>query len=119
MQECYKKAAEFNGTGRLNNMRYTIEKHVHDSKNVMYELAKDVMLIHLNDLKMYILEELERTLKESIELSLKTDDHSIPDFSTAFDMVRRHYNELKSSQDEEVSLTGADSPGPAAALVDM
>ncbi|XP_018536378.1 nuclear GTPase SLIP-GC isoform X1 [Lates calcarifer] len=116
MQACYERAAEFRGPDTLNNMRDAIKKHVHDSKNVMFQVAKDVMLTQLKDLKMYILEELEKSLKESIELSLKTDDYSIPDFSAELNMVKRYRDERQTSQGEEMSLTGADPRGPAAAL---
>ncbi|XP_040919090.1 nuclear GTPase SLIP-GC-like isoform X2 [Toxotes jaculatrix] len=116
MQECYDEAAKFRGTDTLKNMRQTIEKHVHESKNTMFEVAKNVMLDKLNKLKGRILEELEKTLKQSIELSLKTDDYSIPDFSAELDMVKRHYDELKLSSDGEMSLTGTDQPGPSSAL---
>ncbi|XP_071329760.1 nuclear GTPase SLIP-GC-like [Trachinotus anak] len=104
MQECYKKASTFSGPGTLDNMRSTIEKHVHDSKNAMFERAKNVLLDSLNNLKRDILEKLEKSLKESIELSLKTDEHSIPDVSAELDMVKRYYDELKPSPDEELEL---------------
>ncbi|XP_022608136.1 nuclear GTPase SLIP-GC-like isoform X2 [Seriola dumerili] len=116
MHDCYKKAAEFRGQGSLEKMRYTIERHVLESKDTMFDQAKDHMLMQLNDLKEYILEKLEKTLKESIELSLKTDDYSIPDVAAELDMVKRHYNELIGSPDEEMSLLGSDPPGPSAAL---
>ncbi|XP_050929827.1 nuclear GTPase SLIP-GC isoform X6 [Lates calcarifer] len=103
MQDCYKKAAKFTGQDTLKNMRDTIEKHVHDSKDTMFDMAKNEMLRQLDELKTFILEELERTLKGSIELSLKTDDHSIPDFSLELGMVKRYYDELKSCMDEEMS----------------
>ncbi|XP_050923038.1 uncharacterized protein LOC108886319 isoform X2 [Lates calcarifer] len=103
MQDCYTKAAKFRGQDTLKNMRDTIEKHVHDSKDTMFDMAKNEMLRQLDELKTFILEELERTLKGSIELSLKTDDHSIPDFSLELGMVKRYYDELKSCMDEEMS----------------
>ncbi|XP_056258535.1 nuclear GTPase SLIP-GC-like [Seriola aureovittata] len=115
MQECYRKAAEFRGQGTLENMRHTIERHVHDSKNTMFDQAKDSLLVYLTNLKRDILEELEKTLKESTEVSLKTHDYAIPDVSEDIDMVKSHYDELKPSLDEETSLIGStDPPGPAA-----
>ncbi|KAG7242909.1 hypothetical protein INR49_018164 [Caranx melampygus] len=78
MQGCYERAATFSGPGVLKNMRDTIEWHVYDSKNIMFEQAKDVFLLHLNILKECVLKELEETLMKSIELSLKTADDSIP-----------------------------------------
>ncbi|XP_044037104.1 nuclear GTPase SLIP-GC-like isoform X2 [Siniperca chuatsi] len=114
MQDCYKKAAEIRGQDSLKNMRDTIEKHVHDSKNTMFEQAKDVMLNQLRCLKEDILKTLEETMQESIELSLKTDGDSIPDVTGELVMVKQHYNELRGSADEE-TLICADPPGPVAA----
>ncbi|XP_044037081.1 nuclear GTPase SLIP-GC-like isoform X3 [Siniperca chuatsi] len=114
MQDCYKKAAEIRGQDSLKNMRDTIEKHVHDSKNTMFEQAKDVMLNQLRCLKEDILKTLEETMQESIELSLKTDGDSIPDVTVELEMVKQHYNELRGSADEE-TLICADPPGPVAA----
>ncbi|XP_026181789.1 nuclear GTPase SLIP-GC-like isoform X2 [Mastacembelus armatus] len=106
MKECYKKAAAFSGKGTLGNMRETLEKHVHDEKNRMFERAKAVMLYLLNKLKEEILQRLETTLMESIEQSLKTDDSSIPDVSRELEMVKRCYHKLKDSEDHEISVTG-------------
>ncbi|KAM6905315.1 nuclear GTPase SLIP-GC-like [Xenentodon cancila] len=78
MQQCYDRAAEFRGTGSLQNMRETIMRHVHESKNIMFDQAKDEMLKQLNSLMEDILQTLWKTMKESIELSLKTEEHSIP-----------------------------------------
>ncbi|XP_015224690.1 PREDICTED: nuclear GTPase SLIP-GC-like [Cyprinodon variegatus] len=44
LNECYDKAAGFSGTGSLQNMRETIERHVHKSKDILFEKAKDEML---------------------------------------------------------------------------
>ncbi|XP_026181788.1 nuclear GTPase SLIP-GC-like isoform X1 [Mastacembelus armatus] len=106
MKECYKKAAAFRGKGTLGNMRETLEKHVHDEKNRMFERAKAVMLFHLNKLKEEILQRLEMTLMESIEQSLKSDDSSIPDVSRELEMVKSCYHKLKGSEDHEISVTG-------------
>ncbi|XP_047213888.1 nuclear GTPase SLIP-GC-like [Girardinichthys multiradiatus] len=97
MQDCYKKAAVFTGEGTLQNMRETIEKHVHGSKNNMFESAKDAMKKQLGDLMIEVLYRLENTMKESIELSLKTDEHSIPDVSAELKMVHEFYNKLQES----------------------
>ncbi|XP_054463274.1 nuclear GTPase SLIP-GC-like [Anoplopoma fimbria] len=101
MQECYNDAKQISGTGILQNMRDTIVKHVHGSKDVMFQEAKDVMLNQLRDLMNDILENLEKTMQESIELSLKTDAVSIPDVTVELEMVRNHHKELKGSPDEE------------------
>ncbi|PWA19256.1 hypothetical protein CCH79_00014666 [Gambusia affinis] len=50
MQDCYRKAAAFTGTGTLQNMRETIENHVHGSQDTMFEDAKKVMMNHLHSL---------------------------------------------------------------------
>ncbi|XP_070778952.1 nuclear GTPase SLIP-GC-like [Enoplosus armatus] len=115
MQECYEKAKTFRGKGSQDKMRDTIETHVYDSKNTMFEKAKDAMLSQLRRLKEEILEELEKTMQKSIELSLKTDDVSIPDVASELEQVKKYYNELKKSPDEETSLICDDPPGPAAA----
>ncbi|XP_028267923.1 nuclear GTPase SLIP-GC-like [Parambassis ranga] len=81
MQTSYEKAATFSGPGSLDNMRFTLQKHVHDSKDTMFKQAGETMLKKLKDLKEEILGTLEETMMESIDLSLKTDDHSIPDVS--------------------------------------
>ncbi|CAI5675407.1 unnamed protein product [Oreochromis niloticus] len=99
MKECYKEAAAFTGKGTLKNMRDTIEKHVH-SKMDMFEEAKNIMLEQLNDLKETVLRTLEKTLKESIEHSLKPEACSLPDVSEHFEVVKKHYDELKGIQDE-------------------
>ncbi|KAK2833466.1 hypothetical protein Q5P01_017355 [Channa striata] len=95
MQECYKKAADFRGPDKLKNMRNTVELHVCDLKNVMFEQAKEVMLNHLMKLMEKILKTLEDTLNEGIELSLKTDDSSLPDFSKELELTKQYYSELK------------------------
>ncbi|XP_070836805.1 nuclear GTPase SLIP-GC-like [Chaetodon trifascialis] len=101
MKECYQNAAGFKGTGSLEKMRSTIEKHVHYSKDTMFEQAKDVMLSQLKCLKEYILKTLEDTLQKSIELSLKTDGDSLPDVSVELAEVKKHYKDLIGSPDEE------------------
>ncbi|TDH02908.1 hypothetical protein EPR50_G00157490 [Perca flavescens] len=105
MQECYDKAAEFRGEGSLKNMRETIEKHVRDAKNIMFERAKDEMTNQLRDLMEAILEDLEKTMQESIVLSLSTDGDSIPDVTEELQMVKSHYNELMGNPNEEPSQT--------------
>ncbi|XP_035852377.1 nuclear GTPase SLIP-GC-like isoform X5 [Sander lucioperca] len=101
MQECYDKAAGFRGEGSLKNMRDTIEKHVRDAKNIMFERAKDEMMNQLRDLMEEILEKLKKTMQESIELSLNTYGDSIPDVTVELQMVKSHNNELKGSPKEE------------------
>ncbi|XP_025762007.1 nuclear GTPase SLIP-GC isoform X2 [Oreochromis niloticus] len=96
MEECYIKAAAFRGPGTLNNMRETIERHVHSNKG-MFERAKNTMLEKLNALMQYILETLQKTMMESIELSLKTDNCSLPDFSAELSMVKENYDKLENS----------------------
>ncbi|XP_029292882.1 nuclear GTPase SLIP-GC-like [Cottoperca gobio] len=41
MEECYEEAKEIKGRDSLKNMRDIIVKHVHDSKNIMFQQAKD------------------------------------------------------------------------------
>lgn len=43
-------AAAFRGQDSLKNMRETIQAHVHNSKNTMFQQAVDVMLDQLSDL---------------------------------------------------------------------
>ncbi|XP_039467609.1 nuclear GTPase SLIP-GC-like [Oreochromis aureus] len=105
MEEGYKKAAEFRGTGMLYNMRETIKNHVHSKKD-MFEQAKNTMLEKLHSLMRDILETLEETMKEAFELSFKTDGSSLPDVSTELGMVKKCYDELAATPDDEVSLTG-------------
>ncbi|KAF1379492.1 hypothetical protein PFLUV_G00176610 [Perca fluviatilis] len=112
MQECYDKAAEFRGEGSLKNMRDTIEKHVRDAKNIMFERAKDEMMNQLRDLMEEILEDLEKTMQESIELSLSTYGDSIPDVTAELQMVKSHYNELMRNLNEETSQACAKPLGP-------
>ncbi|XP_049926287.1 nuclear GTPase SLIP-GC-like [Epinephelus moara] len=112
MQECYEKAAEISGAGMLNNMRSTIEKHVRDSKDIMFQRAKDAMLEQLRNLMVLILGELN-TMQESIELSLNTDGDSIPDVSGELQMVKNYYDELKENSREEPPYMSADPPVPA------
>ncbi|KAM4716438.1 nuclear GTPase SLIP-GC-like [Anableps anableps] len=102
MQECYKKAARFEKTDTLKNMRETIQNHVTGLKDTMFEKAKNVMLTELKSLADNILETIESTMEESLELSLRTDDHSIPDVSTELEMVQKLYDELKSNTKEKM-----------------
>ncbi|KAM8723463.1 nuclear GTPase SLIP-GC-like [Acanthopagrus schlegelii] len=102
MQDCYQQAAGFRGKDSLKNMRDTIKQHVHSLKNSMFEQAKDTMLGQLRSLKVFILKELKETMQKSIELSLKTDDYSLPDFKVELAEVKKHYNALKKSQEEEI-----------------
>ncbi|XP_038126020.1 nuclear GTPase SLIP-GC-like isoform X2 [Cyprinodon tularosa] len=96
--ECYDKAAGFSGTGLLQNMRETIERHVHKSNNILFEKAKDEMLDLHSSLRTEILATLESTMKESIELSFKIDKDSIPDVSEELTRVQQLHEEfLKSS----------------------
>lgn len=97
MQDCYTRAAVFTGTGTLNNMRETIEKHVLGSKDTMFENAKKVMINQMQNLKAEVIQRLVCTMKEAIELSLKTDDYSIPDVSEELQMVQNFHDELKRS----------------------
>ncbi|KAI3359236.1 hypothetical protein L3Q82_002755 [Scortum barcoo] len=56
MLECYEKAAEFTGgEGSLDKMRETIVKHVRESKDIMFEQAKDEMLRQLRGLEFLFL----------------------------------------------------------------
>ncbi|XP_036944244.1 nuclear GTPase SLIP-GC isoform X2 [Acanthopagrus latus] len=101
MQDCYQQAAGFRGKDSLKNMRDTIKQHVHSLKNSMFEQAKDTMLGQLRSLKVFILKALEETMQKSIELSLKTDDYSLPDFKVELAEVKKHYDYLKKTQEEE------------------
>ncbi|XP_063327900.1 nuclear GTPase SLIP-GC-like isoform X2 [Pelmatolapia mariae] len=105
MEEGYKKAAKFKGEGTLYCMRETIKNHVHSKKD-MFEQAKNTMLEKLHDLMENIQEILEKTTKESIKCSFKTDGSLLPDVSTELDMVKKHYDQLAATPDDEVSLTG-------------
>ncbi|XP_047428431.1 nuclear GTPase SLIP-GC-like [Mugil cephalus] len=93
MRECYESAA---GKPTLKNMRDTIEKHVQDSKDVIFDRAKDAMLNQLNQLKENIMKTMETTMKKATEVSLKTDDSSCPDVSAELAEVKKIYKELKS-----------------------
>ncbi|XP_041868550.1 nuclear GTPase SLIP-GC-like [Melanotaenia boesemani] len=106
MQDCYKRAAEFKGTGSLLNMRHTIERHVSESNNIMFDQAKEVMLNLLKDLMRYIFKTLEETMRESTELSLKTNDDLIPDVSTELTTVEKLFDKLKHILEEEMSQNG-------------
>ncbi|XP_034075650.1 nuclear GTPase SLIP-GC-like isoform X4 [Gymnodraco acuticeps] len=115
MKPCYDRAKEIRGEGTLKNMRETIEMHVHGSKNDMFAQAKDAMMKQLRDLMLEILEKQCNMMQKSIELSLKTDGVSIPDVSVELEMVKKYYNELTGSPDDDAILC-SDSPGQAAAL---
>ncbi|XP_028268242.1 nuclear GTPase SLIP-GC-like isoform X2 [Parambassis ranga] len=95
MQTSYERAAVFKGKDTLKNMRNTLEQHVHDSKDTMFKQAKNNMLKNLNDLQKFILLALKNTMMESIELSLKTDEHSIPDVSEELVRVEKYYYDLQ------------------------
>ncbi|XP_036004526.1 nuclear GTPase SLIP-GC [Fundulus heteroclitus] len=99
MEECYKTAAGFSGSGMLEKMRETLTKHVHESKDTMFMKAKDVMMNHFQSLRGEILETVKDTLKTSIDLSLRTDSCSILDVSTELVMVQKIYNDLENSSD--------------------
>ncbi|MED6255808.1 hypothetical protein ATANTOWER_015302 [Ataeniobius toweri] len=94
IQECCEKAPQFRGKNTLQNMRQTIQKHVHTFKNTMFEKAKDVMLEQLQKLMVDVVGDLEKNMMASIEPSLKTEDCSIPDVSTELAMVQKLYDEL-------------------------
>ncbi|XP_059204116.1 nuclear GTPase SLIP-GC-like [Centropristis striata] len=94
MKECYQRAEAFTGTGSLDNMRRTIKEHVHNSGNIMFEKAKNAMLLQLVDLMVVILEKLKKTMQEAIELSLKTDGDSIPDVQAELELVKTYYIKL-------------------------
>ncbi|KAM4535930.1 nuclear GTPase SLIP-GC-like isoform 4-T5 [Fundulus diaphanus] len=97
MEECYKTAAGFSGPGDLEKMRETLTKHVYESKDTMFMKAKDVMMNHLQSLRVEILETVKDTLKTSIDLSLRTDSCSILDVSTELEMVQKFYDDLVNS----------------------
>ncbi|XP_041812783.1 nuclear GTPase SLIP-GC-like [Chelmon rostratus] len=104
MKECYQNAAGFKGLGSLGNMRTAIEKHVHYSKDTMFDQAKDCMLKELRSLKEYILKTLEETMQKSIELSLKTVGDSIPDVTVELAKVKKYYDGLIVSPGEETLI---------------
>nr|XP_040045927.1 nuclear GTPase SLIP-GC-like [Gasterosteus aculeatus aculeatus] len=101
MQKCYDDAKGIRGKHSLNNMRETMRKHVHDSKNIMFKNARKVMLNQLRELRDDILKDLKETMQESIELSLKTDGYSIPDVAEELNMVKNHYKGLKGSAEDD------------------
>ncbi|KAM6904707.1 nuclear GTPase SLIP-GC-like [Xenentodon cancila] len=102
MQQRYDRAAEFRGTGSLQNMRETIMRHVIESKNIMFDQVKDEMLNQLKSLMEGILQTLRKTMKKSIKLSLKTEEHSIPDVSAELETAQKLYDELKSSSETKI-----------------
>lgn len=97
MKECYKTAAGYSGPGMMEKMRETLTRHLYESKDSMFSKAKNVMLNHLLSLRVEILKTMTDTLNNSIDLSLRTEDHSIPDVSTELTMVKKLYNKLISS----------------------
>uniref|UniRef100_A0A669EBY2 Nuclear GTPase SLIP-GC-like n=1 Tax=Oreochromis niloticus TaxID=8128 RepID=A0A669EBY2_ORENI len=101
MEEGYKKALAFTGEDTLYNMRETIKNHVHSKKD-MFEQAKNTMLEKLHDLMVYVLETLEKTMKESIGLSFKAEECLLPDVSTELKMVKKHYDLLVGTPDDEI-----------------
>ncbi|XP_076609320.1 nuclear GTPase SLIP-GC-like [Chaetodon auriga] len=101
MEECYQNAAGFKGPGSLENMRSAIEKHIHYSKDTMFEQTKDFMLSQMKCLKEYILKTLKDTLQKSIELSLKTDGDSLPDVKVELAEVKKYYEVLIGSPDKK------------------
>lgn len=103
MQDCYKKAAQFQGKNSLQNMRETIQHHVHNFKDTMFEKARSFMLELLLKLMVDILGLLEKNLIESIELSLKNEDSSIPDVSKELSMVQKRCDKLSSRMDAKTS----------------
>ncbi|XP_015260840.1 PREDICTED: nuclear GTPase SLIP-GC-like [Cyprinodon variegatus] len=96
MQECYKTAAGYSGTGMLEKMRETLKKHVHGLKDTMFEDAKTAMLDHLLGLRKEVLQTMD-TLEGTIELSLKADDQSVPDVSKELARVMKSYKEVNKS----------------------
>ncbi|XP_030592520.1 nuclear GTPase SLIP-GC-like [Archocentrus centrarchus] len=102
MKKCYEDAKKIEGDGAQNNMRTTIERYVYSNKQ-MYEEAKKNMLKKMNYMKTTIKKELEETMKESIKHSLRTYACLLPVFSEQLREVKKHYDELKSRQDEEMS----------------
>uniref|UniRef100_UPI0037E97389 nuclear GTPase SLIP-GC-like isoform X2 n=1 Tax=Semicossyphus pulcher TaxID=241346 RepID=UPI0037E97389 len=114
MQTCYDKAKTVTGKGSLQNMKGTIEQHVHANKDTMFEEAKNAMLSKLRILKDDIWSTLVDTMLESIELSLNTDDKSLPDVKEELETVTKYYEELKSTDDAS-NRNSADQPGPSAA----
>ncbi|KAF3846367.1 hypothetical protein F7725_003445 [Dissostichus mawsoni] len=73
----YVGAKEIRGEGSLKNMRETIEKHIRRSKDVMFVQAKDAMMKQLRDLKVYVSVELEMVKKYYNELTGSPDDDAI------------------------------------------
>ncbi|XP_012776815.2 nuclear GTPase SLIP-GC isoform X1 [Maylandia zebra] len=101
MEEGYKKALAFTGEDTLYNMRETIKNHMHSKKD-MFEQAKNTMLEKLHDLMVYVLGTLEKTMKESIGLSFKDEECLLPDVSTELKMVKKHYDLLVGTPDDEI-----------------
>ncbi|XP_035763962.1 nuclear GTPase SLIP-GC-like [Neolamprologus brichardi] len=101
VEEGYKKALAFTGEDTLYNMRETIENHVHSKKD-MFEQAKNTMLEKLHDLMVDVLGTLEKTMKESIGLSFKAEECLLPDVSTELKMVKKHYDLLVGTPDDEI-----------------
>nr|XP_054604684.1 nuclear GTPase SLIP-GC-like [Nothobranchius furzeri] len=107
MEDGYKEAAKCSGDGTLQMMRGALTKHVLESKNTMFETAKNVMLKKLQDLKSEILVTLEEEMRRSIELALKTDGHSFPDVSAELYNFNNLHFELV---DEEIARNATWNP---------
>ncbi|XP_029913406.1 LOW QUALITY PROTEIN: nuclear GTPase SLIP-GC-like [Myripristis murdjan] len=105
MKPCYKKAAEIHGKDSLKNMRDTIKNHLHESKDIMFDQAKDDMLTRLRNLMDQILETLNQDMVKSIEVSLKTDDRSIPVVTQEYKKVKTHYENLMRSSNTSTNDT--------------
>ncbi|KAK7940372.1 hypothetical protein WMY93_003698 [Mugilogobius chulae] len=109
MEESYKKAATFSGPGSLDKMRRTVEMRLYDVKEKMFDDAKDKVLTELKDLMNDVYTQLKDTLQESIELSLKTDDHSIPDFERQFSKVKKYLDKLTGQNKEAWEEIGSET----------
>lgn len=100
MQVCYKNAATFSGKGSLEKMRHTIENYIQDVKGTMFDQAKEAFLSQLKQLMEDVMNILSESLQKSVELSLRVDDESIPDVSSEFTKVMKHYDELMSTEED-------------------
>ncbi|XP_055011525.1 nuclear GTPase SLIP-GC-like [Boleophthalmus pectinirostris] len=103
MQECYKEAADHRGPGSLNNMKDTVEKHLKKVKNTMFDKAKDKMLALLKKLMDDVQKQLWETLQESIDTSFNPDQQLFPDFENEFELVKKHYDDLRGPKEEDVA----------------
>ncbi|KAJ4921871.1 hypothetical protein JOQ06_024406 [Pogonophryne albipinna] len=120
MKPCYDEAKLFEGEGTLRNMRETIEEHLHLSKDVMFDHAKDTMMKQLRDLMSEIPEKLKSTMQKSIVRSLETYgvSQSLPDVSEELGEVDKHYNDLMGTtvSPDDDATPRSDPPGQAAAV---